>query len=282
MTRDSLYSNSPRSSRTGEAWVYQDGELYHFGRKGMKWGQNIFGGFDNPLSLVYDPNYGKGKIQKFGSDAWQKVKGYGSNVGKRVQKGYNDFAANSRYNARQEFQSNVYEQDRHNFRDTKVGLLDRARAKELEDGKKAVKKMTDNPTLINAFNVMFQNAQYNVVSAVDDLLEKLDIGGKVTDFFNKYSLFTKKTRITAKPGTNAPGSNYGNSGGGVASHPGAYLEGQGSGNTNSNAAASKINGEKVWGFDSGNASRMWNSVKEGVSDIGDWIVDMVTPDKNKR
>ena len=299
MARDSLYSNSPRSSRTGEAWVYQDGELYHYGRKGMKWGKNIFGGIDNPKSLLYDPNYGKGKIrgglkedvQKYGSNAWQSVKDYGSNVGKRigeygsnigkrVKKGYNDFAANTRYDARQEFQSNVHEQDRHNFSDTNVGFLDRVRAKELEDGKKAVQKMTDNPTLINAFNVMFQNAQYNVVSAVDDLLEKLDIGGKVTDFFNKYSLFTKKPRIKDKPGTNAPGSNNGNSGGGVSSKPGAYLEGQGSGNTNSNAAASKINGENVWGFDSGNASRIWDSVKDGVSDIGDWIVDMVTPDNN--
>ena len=288
MGKNSIYSNDHSHSSTGKTWVYQGGELYHYGRKGMKWGKTIFGGIDNPKSLIYDPNYGKGKIrgglkddaQKVASNAWQNVREYGSNIGKGVQKVYNNFSANTRYGARREFQSNVSEQDRHSITDTNVGFLDRARAKEIEDGKKAFAKMANNPTLINALNLMFQNAQYDIVSAVDDLLEKIDIGGKVTDFFNKYSLFTKKPRIKDKPGFNMPGSNNGNTGGGIASKPGAYLEGRDTGNTNSNAASGKSNGENVWGFDSGNASRIWNNVKDGASDVVDWIVDTVTPDNN--
>ena len=59
-----MYSNAPVSSRRGGgSWVYVNGELYHYGRPGMKWYQTIFGGYDNPKSMTYIQGYGKQKAR---------------------------------------------------------------------------------------------------------------------------------------------------------------------------------------------------------------------------
>jgi hypothetical protein len=194
MARNSLYSNSPYSSRMGGGWIYSDGELYHYGRKGMKWYKTIFGGYDNPKSYTYDPDRGKwDNFKNQVSTGWQNVKGFTSNAVKNTQKYYTDPMARdlkNRQQARNGFIDNHKDftayKNSENFSSLKMTHLEKMMEKQYGDGSAVFKQMHNNPSLMNAINLMFQNAQYDVVSGVNKFLKKVGLDDEVDAILSKF------------------------------------------------------------------------------------------------
>ena len=230
MARDSLYSNSPYSSRTGEAWIYQDGELYHYGRPGMKWGKTIFGGIDNPKSLTYDPNYGKGRFlfnqnriikptqrqrainklstrpgavgrgvrgsigsntrgnvindaKNFGGWVFDKARKLGENVARDGWVGnqinFNTYKSTGDMNKRVSDSPYIWSTRGMSHLETNM-------AKQIEEGQEAYDAMREDGSIKNILNLAIQNAQYNVVSGLNNVLTKLGLDDEVDRWLSKW------------------------------------------------------------------------------------------------
>ena len=214
MNRDSLYSNSPRSSRTGEAWVYQDGELYHYGRKGMKWGKTIFGGIDNPRSLIYDPNYGKGRwrfnqnptiknaqrrpsvsrpssgvskvvkdAKNFGGWVFNKARKLGENSARSGwtsnQIDFNNYKSTSDMNKRVSESPYIWST-------RGMSHLEQNMTKQIREGQEAYNAMRNDGSIKNILNLAIQNAQYDVVSGLNNVLTKLGLDDEVDRVLSKF------------------------------------------------------------------------------------------------
>ena len=189
---NSLYSNTSDSSRNGGgSWVYANGELYHYGRPGMKWYQTIFGGYDNPKSLVYDPNYGKGSkyntsggtqqhynlknltgakgLAKYARDT---ANSYRSHVGRNLQKYYVREYANRSQKRYKDFAKD----------DTKpTSFLDnyvKRHGKDISVAKRKAKVGDLSDTL----DMFIQSAQFNVLDGVNQFLKNQDWDDEVDDF----------------------------------------------------------------------------------------------------
>ena len=228
-------------------WTYQNGELYHFGRPGMEWGKNIFGGINNPKSLTYDPNYGKSQRKIPSASASERViskinnrpknsglllqrkrpstsaaerivsrisNSSGSTTnnspkhgirggvkGDTVRIGPNEFTyvndESSTKNkpktslsdllinkTRDKYTSNQIEYNSYE-KPSNMTYLESNMAKQMEDGKEAYTKMVDDPSLKNMFNLAIQNAQYDIASGANDIVNKLGIGDKVNKLIHK-------------------------------------------------------------------------------------------------
>ena len=239
-----MMKNLPCSNNT---WTYQNGELYHYGRPGMEWGKNIFGGIDNPKSLTYDPNYGKVQRKIPSTSASERViskinnrpkksglllqrkrpsasaaerivsripnssnstTNDGSKHGIRggvkgdtVRIGPNEFTyvndESSTKNkpktslsdllinkTRDKYTSNQIEYNSYE-KPSNMTYLESNMAKQMEDGKEAYTKMVDDPSLKNMFNLAIQNAQYDIASGANDIVNKLGIGDKVNKLIHK-------------------------------------------------------------------------------------------------
>ena len=214
MARDSLYSNSSRSNRAEEAWVYQDGELYHYGRKGMKWGKNIFGGIDNPKSLMYDPNYGKGRwrfnqnpaiknaqrrpivsrpnsgvskvvkdAKNFGGWVFNKARKLGENSARSGwtsnQIDFNNYKSTSDMNKRVSESPYIWST-------RGMSHLEQNMAKQIGEGQEAYDAMRDDGSIKNILNLAIQNAQYDVVSGLNNVLTKLGLDDEVDRVLSKF------------------------------------------------------------------------------------------------
>ena len=281
MGRNSLYSNSPYSSRMGGGWIYSDGELYHYGRKGMKWGKTIFGGYDNPRSFTYDPDRGiLGNAKEWFSVAQDNVSGYGKHVKrnatrefrnstKGARKAFNTSVRNfkDRNLTRQAFfdnrdDYNEYKKNNANFSNLRMTHLEAAMEKEYNDGFNAYVKMHNNRSLSNTINAIIQNAQYDVVSGVNKFLKKVGLDDEVDAIISKFRGDSKFRNWTSELGSGKNSYNSGgsNTGGGTSSKPGEYLEKQDTGNTNTNAAANKYNSQ----------------TEPGDSAIENYIIDILT------
>ncbi len=181
MGKNSIYSNSSRSSRMGGGWIYQDGELYHYGRKGMKWYKTIFGGYDNPKSYTYDPDRGLGtNIKNAVSSGWQNTKGFASNASKNFNKYYvNDFKRNISPNTN--YTRNKTEMFRYEktLGNSSMTHLEANMAKQIRDGDAAFEKMVENPSFFNKLNLAIQNAQFDIVSGMNSLLKKIGLDDEV-------------------------------------------------------------------------------------------------------
>lgn len=195
MLIDPFYSNSPYSSRMGGGWIYSDGELYHYGRKGMQWGKTIFGGYDNPLSFTYNPDYGLGRnIGNAVSTTWGNVTGYGKHVYNNANKKYGNSvrkAWRSATSPKSNYNYNVsewskYKKDNNLNSTSKMTHLERNMGDQIEDGYNAYNEMLKSPTFFNKLNFAFQNAQYDVVSGVNNVLRKLGLDDEVDAFLSVF------------------------------------------------------------------------------------------------
>lgn len=195
MARNSLYSNCSDSSRKGDGWIYSDGELYHYGRKGMQWGKTIFGGYDNPLSFTYDPNRGLfDNMGRAASTTWGNVTGYGKHVYNNANKKYGNSvrkawksatSPKSNYNYNN-IEWSKYKKDNGLDSTSKMTHLERNMGDQIEDGYNAYNEMLKKPTFFNKLNFAFQNAQYDVVSGVNNVLRKLGLDDEVDAFLSVF------------------------------------------------------------------------------------------------
>ena len=177
MARDSLYSNSSRSSRMGGGWIYQNGELYHYGVPGMKWYQTIFGGYDNPRSMTYDPKRGlRENLRTIGSNALSNIKGYGKHVKSNINKYYYSPFKNERRKDLSKVYGNVHDKS---IKANNITYIDRYLNKQLRDGSATLEKLQDDPSVINIANQALQTAQFGGVYAANQLLKKLGLDDEV-------------------------------------------------------------------------------------------------------
>lgn len=199
MARNSLYSNSPYSSRMGGGWIYSDGELYHYGRKGMKWYKTIFGGYDNPKSFTYDPD--RGKFDNFKgqlSTGWQNVKGFASNAKKNFNRYYGTEAKQRMTIKGAHNYNNAdwrgYKRDNPGEIKGKNGWsmittshLEEYMAKQIRDGNAVADDILTNPSILNKLNMVFQNTQFRVAYNVNNMLKKMGLDDEVDDLISKFT-----------------------------------------------------------------------------------------------
>ncbi len=199
--RDDLYSNTSESSRQGGGWVYMNGELYHYGRKGMKWYETIFGGYDNPKSMTYDPNFGKsnGDIQtnkwnlnskKGRKNAWNYVKGTGRTALNSIRSG--SAAKNFNKYYIRGTQKDVYDkylnnrkenaESRKNQNKNGASYLDRFENKQIDDAYKV--KAKGGNSIFKSINLAIQNAEYDVAKGINNFLKQNKWDDEVDDFLS--------------------------------------------------------------------------------------------------
>ena len=199
MPRNSLYSNSPYSSRMGGGWIYSDGELYHYGRPGMKWYKTIFGGFDNPKSLTYDPNRGKREnIRNIASNAWENVKGFAGNAAKNFNRYY---GAEAKQRMTIKGAHNYNNADWYDYKKKNPGELKGSKggsitttshleeymAKQIRDGNAVADDLLNNPSILNKLNMVLQNTQFRVAYNVNNMLKKMGLDDEVDDLISKFT-----------------------------------------------------------------------------------------------
>lgn len=243
--RDDLYSNTSESSRRGGGWVYMNGELYHFGRKGQKWYQTIFGGYDNPKSMTYDPNYGKvasatsnnfyGKLGAVGKNSdfaskkkWNLTTKAGRRNAVNYAKGFLGNAANNfnkyyiegtKRDVSDRFKRNVFENQRQRETNSATGTthLREFENKQIRDATAVNQKAWEDGkmSVFESLNLAIQNAQYSIVRGVNDFLQKKGWAESVDRFLSKFlgdSGYSTRTKMTQnKPGTaktSKPTKNY--------------------------------------------------------------------------
>ena len=200
MARNSLYSNSPYSSRMGGGWIYSDGELYHYGRKGMKWYKTIFGGYDNPKSFTYDPD--RGKFDNFKSQlstGWQNVKGFASNAKKNFNRYYGTEAKQRMTikGAHNYNNADWYDYKKNNPGEIKrknsnsaistTSHLEEYMAKQIRDGNAVADDLLNNPSILNKLNMVLQNTQFRVAYNVNNMLKKMGLDDEVDDLISKFT-----------------------------------------------------------------------------------------------
>lgn len=172
-----------KNTNYGDHWIYQDGELYHYGRKGMKWGETIFGGYDNPKSLTYNPNFGLGRnIGNAVSTVWNNTKGFTSNAAKNFDKYYGrEFKKN--ISSKSNYMNNVADWNRYgkanDYKNIGMTHLEANMAKQIRDGNQVFANLVKNPSIMNKLNLAFQNAQYDIVAGANNILKKLGLDDEV-------------------------------------------------------------------------------------------------------
>jgi len=184
-----MYSNAPASSRRGGgSWVYVNGELYHVGIKGMQWGKHLPG--TDWWRKTTNSNMGgwrPGGKYSLGErivgnlkTAGQAARIYGQKL--RESPGY--YARQVRKNTRNEFERNRKESEAMGTRN--LSHIQVAMQRQIEDGRKAVQKLVDNPnSRVNTINLAIQNAQYNILKGVNSFLTRFGLADKVDKFISK-------------------------------------------------------------------------------------------------
>jgi hypothetical protein len=278
MARNSLYSNSPYSSRMGGGWIYSDGELYHYGRPGMKWYKTIFGGYDNPKSLTYDPDRGKREnFKNITSNAWQNVKGFVSNAGKNFNRYYGTEAKQRMTikGAHNYNNADWYKYKKDNPGEVKgnkgwsmvtTSHLEEYMAKQIRDGNAVADELVNNPSILNKLNMVLQNTQFRVAYNVNNMLKKMGLDDEVDDLISKFtgeeSGYGKMRRM--QDNGNAQNNKFKSTelnGAKVAAQAKAYESGKNHGNPNEYAGFSRLGGkarERVLGD-------IWNDYQAATS-----------------
>ena len=214
--------------------VYKDNELYHYGRKGMKWGKTIFGGVDNPKSLTYDPYYGReqsslspshikptqriypsfrGSEYAINKNSTKSIKGTKGSIGSGVRGNIINDSKNfggwvfdkarqlGEESARKHWTGNAI--DFNTYKSTSdmnkrvsdspyiwshrgMSHLEQNMAKQIDDGRKAYEAMRDDGSIKNILNLAIQNAQYNIVSGINNVLTKLGLDDEVDRWLSKW------------------------------------------------------------------------------------------------
>ena len=220
-----LYSNSSPSSRAGGGtWVYLDGELYHYGRKGQKWYQVIFGGYDNPKSLTYDPhrdNSSYAQQMRGTVSTKDRIKNTITTAPARARviagraKSNINYATGFAKNAASNFKKYYYEGTKQDVRerykgnqhiyDTYIGSrptshLEEYMGKQLRDGHAWAQKFDEKSSLFNTINLAIQNAQYDILKGLNGFLRRKGWDDKVDNFISKILGRTSKRQddIAAK------------------------------------------------------------------------------------
>jgi hypothetical protein len=271
-----IYMRDQTKFNENNTWTYQNGELYHYGRPGMKWGKTIFGGIDNPKSLIYDPNYGKERFpfkpnssqstrrERPSSSASERViskinnrpknsgsvsgrkrpsasaaeriadripnsSGSTTNTGRKrpsasaaeriadripnssgsttnnspkhgISVQYGDPIENRKkpfYKIGNEFLDNRDNYDRHKehtLESDRNTHLELAVAKQIQDGEEAYGMMMTNRRTKDMLNLAIQNAQYNIVSGLNNLVRNLGIDKQVDSFLDIFLGDKKSTK----------------------------------------------------------------------------------------
>ena len=222
------YRSNNDSYKTNGKWIYIDGELYHWGIKGMKWGKHLpgtdwwkdtassyGGGFVGNLKTAGDAlkRYGKMvNLQRQSITDEAKTRGY--QTGAKMAKGTGDKIAvakgyaegqikalkNATKSAAASYLSNAAVNNWENMNSkTPISHLDAMANKQWRDATTTYKNSLTDGKFSNFLNTFIQTAQFNVVNGVNKFLKSIGLDDEVDSFLSKFmgeSNFTKSNRLS--------------------------------------------------------------------------------------
>ena len=226
-----MYSNAPASSRRGGgSWGYVNGELYHFGIKGMKWGEHLpFTDYWKVGKNAYGNYMKKNTTVGFNKDANGVMTTYNKKPSKLKAFGYavnaagtyarnrarNDIrrAKDAAINKRNAINQNIrykttdrYYSNLNNFSEGMKNMptshLEERMGKLLNRGNDYIEALKQNPNSgIAVLNLAIKNAQFNVLNGINSFLKKTGLDKKVDKFLSKFlgeSNAVKSARLAEK------------------------------------------------------------------------------------